>query len=60
MTLHATVRTTYLALGNDYPRPEVHRVRCLDCPWLAWLLDRVDAERYAARHVAVTARGEGR
>lgn len=32
---------------------------CLNCLWVAWLMDRTDAERFAARHVALTARREG-
>ena len=58
MTLHAT---TLLCV------PSTRRYRvcgwwaaCLDCGWHGAFCDGEDAPRYAARHVALTARGEGR
>ena len=33
---------------------------CDTCGWFGQFFDSVDAERYAARHVALTARGDGR
>lgn len=55
MTLHATTIRTYVAaLGREF-----HIVECA-CGWHCTLVDRIDAERHAARHVALNARGEGR
>ena len=58
MTLHAT---TLLCV------PSTRRYRvcgwwaaCLDCGWAGRFYEDVDARRYAARHAALTARGEGR
>lgn len=58
MTLHAT---HVLTLWWHWGPALVRQAECLDCAVvLGRFFDEQDARRYAARHAALTARGEGR
>lgn len=52
-----TFHTTHVISGHEVER-QGFVAECRTCGWVAWTLDHVDATRYAARHVALTARGE--
>ena len=58
MTLHAT---HVLTLWWHWGPALVRQAECLDCGRvLGRFYDEQDARRHAARHVALTARGDGR
>lgn len=55
MIVHAT---HVLTLWWHWGPALVRQAECLDCGWFGRFYDEQDARRYAARRVALTARGD--